>query len=99
MNNITLDDLKKVRNYYITNVKSIDDTATSIALTVKGLEVRGEYKEILYSVTYNLNYEDIGFYAINVSSGIHYTEVKTRKDFIPRIKGAIQSIKIIIDKS
>lgn len=99
MNNITLDDLKKVRDYCINNVKSIDDTIKSIEVPYTGFLVTGIYKKQMYSVFYSLEIGEIEFYAVNVMSSKFYSKVERREEFIPRIKGAIQSVKIIIDKS
>lgn len=92
MNDITLDDLKKVKAYYENNLDNIDETVTSIKVYESGLSIIGKYKRYTYSVTYSLETKSVS------TSGIHYYTIRLRKDFIPCIKNAIISNKKEIDK-
>lgn len=99
MNNINLDDLKKIRVYCKHNLSSIDDTIKSIEVPYTGFLVTGIYKKQMYSVFYSLETEEIEFYVVNVMSSKFYRKIETRGEFIPSIKGAIHSLKILIDRS
>lgn len=92
MNDITLDDLKKVKAYYENNLDSLDETITSIEVYESALVIIGKYKRYTYSVAYSLETKSV------LTSGIHFYTIRVRKDFIPCIKNVIISNKKEIDK-
>lgn len=99
MTNITLDDLKKVEDYF-KDITKLDETATSIYINdYNHLVILGRYKEVSYKLFYVCKFNQLHYYCMSVGYMYHTIEIENREDFYPSIKKAISILKEDVDNN
>lgn len=99
MTNITLDDLKKVEDYF-KDITKLDETATSVYINEhEHLVIIGKYKDISYKLFYTYMLSQLHYYCMSVGYRYHAIEIENREDFYPSIKKAISILKEDVDNN
>ena len=99
MTNITLDDLKKVEDYF-KDITKLDETATSVYINdYNHLVMLGEYKGVSYKLFYVWKLNQLHYYCMSVGYKYHTIEIENREDFYPSIKQVINNLKEDVDNN